>query len=41
MVQIPDAPWVQNPEKSADEYYHLYLTDEEEEELDDDPDYLL
>ena len=35
MKQIPDAPWVRDPETYANEYYHIY-GDEEEQEEDDD-----
>lgn len=37
MTPIPDAPWVRNPERYADEYYYgCYEADDEEEEENDD-----
>ena len=36
MVQIPDAPWVRDPESYADEYYSgCYETEEDENGFDD------
>lgn len=43
MIQIPDAPWVRNPEKYADMYYgQCYITNDDEDDNDgifcDEPD---
>lgn len=35
MLQIPDAPWVRDPERYADEYYGGCYMDEEDEDGDD------
>ena len=36
MLQIPDSPWVCDPERYADEYYGgCYCEDEEDGEWDD------
>lgn len=35
MIQIPDAPWVRDPERYADEYYYGCYSDEEEEDADE------
>lgn len=35
MLQIPDAPWIADPERYADEYYGGCYTDELEEEEND------
>lgn len=33
MIQIPDAPWVQDPERYADDYYGgCYESDDDEDE---------
>lgn len=32
MIQIPDAPWVSDPESYADDYYYGCFDDEAEEE---------
>lgn len=37
VIQIPDAPWVRDPERYADDYYGgCYEQEETEEEWDDD-----
>ena len=36
MYQIPDAPWVRDPERFADDYYGGCYVDGEEEEDGDD-----
>ena len=37
MYQIPDAPWVRNPERYADDYYYgCYEADDDEEEEPED-----
>lgn len=35
MWQIPDAPWVRDPERYADEYYGGCYSEEDEDEDDD------
>lgn len=36
MMQIPDAPWVRDPERYADSYYYGCYCDDDEDEDDDD-----
>lgn len=34
MIQIPDAPWIQNPEPYIEEYYGKPVYEEEEDDDD-------
>ena len=38
MYQIPDAPWVRNPERYADRYYGgCYCYDDDDEDEEEEP----